>query len=389
MGLILANLLCLASLGVSAADVFGGDDVEPSLFGFRLGQTIPLAGTNSVDSRALGIRTPSGWVCRPVVPEPQYQDSQFRDYWVFFDPTNRQVVSAQVKFAWPPTTLAPPPLFTNLLRQAFSRYGRCETRLSADTWSSGSIFRTSFFTMSGAEVVVSYHDHFGGELCICRAGHQDRLGLELPETYPKSALGRICNVEWRDCWQHPARELYEEYRSRRRSTIGIVEKHFDLSASKLKSKRIPHPAWKSVSLSQGTGRFSCVLVNRGISRWMWGPGTEVWEFEARVNHHTVVFGELRLFDSTADAYACGMELVTARLLPGAMLCELFHLAGEIPDVCLVAPVYESCVGEARPTAILIRANAVLACTVIDGPSETLAADAGLLLDLFAKKAGMQ
>ena len=104
-----------------------------------------------------------------------------------------------------------------------------------------------------------------------------------------------------------------------------------------------------------------------------------------MNNKIAVECHLHIFDSTAKAYDYGLDLLTNRLLPGEMLCEMFSLAEDFPDICLVASTLESYFGS-HPTVILLRANSVLECE-FNGHSGDYAAEAVWLLDFFVKKTG--
>ena len=244
-------------------------------------------------------------------------------------------------------------------------------------WQSGDIYRTTFFTASGAGVIISHHAQFGGNICLysVSSGIGMRGGRILPERYPEpSLLGK----GWFDGYMrpHPALQLYGQYRSRRQSTTGILEKRFAMSAAKLESGKIPQPAWKHIFLKNGTGKYGSIVMNGKDS---------TWEMQAYMNGKVEVECHLRLFDSAADAYGCGIDLLADRLLPGDMLCGMFCLAEDIPDICLVAPELEAG-WDTRPATVLMRANCVFVCE-FNGQSGNYAADAAWLLDFFRKKSG--
>ncbi|MBP5544358.1 MAG: hypothetical protein ILM98_09795 [Kiritimatiellae bacterium] len=239
MKILLVNLFCFICLGAVAADMFGEDDANPSLFGIQLGQTISVDDaelfsrytlcTNGTYRHSQDIYIPDQWECYGFTPEQKFQDPQFSRHRIFIDGASRQVVAVDAHFdsvilpwQWdnPPSAQ-----FTNLLERVFREYGQCETRLSYELWSSGIIYRTTFFTTSGAGIVISHHQQFGGNLCLYRVSSiigKSRVGMVLPDSYqapsPQEQIffGKYMRL-------HPALELYEQYRSRRRTAIGISE----------------------------------------------------------------------------------------------------------------------------------------------------------------------
>ena len=394
----LASLFGFVRLGVFAAAVFGGDDSAPSLFGVGLGETINrdvveslsryTLCTNERYRYSMNIDISSQWKCYMLSPEPRYQSNQFYNHRVIIDNTNRQIIAVLASFKTRDPSvhfLAAPPsaLFTNLLETTFSRYGQYETRLSADMWCSGEIYRTIFFTPSGAGITISHHTQFGGEICLYSVSAVNHVmgGLVFPERYPlpSQLWGKLRGRFPVDdkVKTHPVWGLYEKYRSGRRSTIGFLEERFAISAAKLKSSKLPQPVWEHIVLRKGTGRFDMVVMNGKDS---------IWEMDAYLREHLVLKCRLHLFDSTSTAYAIGMALLTNRLLPGEVLCRTFSLSKEIPDICFVALSLETFFGS-YPTVIILRANSVFECQFY-GPSDNLAADAAWILDFFKAKSNV-
>ena len=398
MKFILANLLCIVCLGARAADIFADVDGNPALFGIRLGQTVSFDDaelvaryrlcTNGVYRHSRNFCNAEQWECCGFTPEPEYRDPQFRGHRIFIDGASRQVVAVDAEFESKSPFRAFAPAsghFTNMLARAFRRYGQCETRLSSDLWQSGEIFWTTFFISSGAGVIISHHTQFGEELCLCRVPScvrvigSGRTGCILPERCPGPSFRKeeFC----KKMGSHPALQLYEQYRSRRQSAIGILEKRFAISAAKLKSERIPQPVWEHVFLKKGTGKFGSIVMNGKDS---------AWKIQAYNNSTVAVECHLRLFDSAAKTYDYGMDLLTSRLLPGEALCGKFSLAEGVPDICLVAPRFEFDSwgdSDARTTVLLMRGNCVLECK-FNGKSSDYAADAAGILDFFVKKSGV-
>ena len=394
MKMLLASLLYLACIGAFAADIFGKENAEPTLFGIRLGQTIPFGGaesfsrytlcTNIRDRNSHNIEIPSQFECYMFSPTAVYQAPQFRYHRIVTDNTNHQVVAVFARFNSINPLVAPwgellSEQFTNLLESTFNHYGQCETRLSEDMWDSGNIYRTTFFTPSGAGIVVSHHTQFSGEVCLYRVSaiNHKKGGWALPERYPQPSLLKD-GFHFKDMMQpHPALGLYEKYRSRRRSTIDCLEKRFAMSVAKLKSKRISKPAWGNIVLRKDAGRFDYVVMS----------GKDLaWEIQTYLRNHLVISCRLHLFDTTSSAYTYGMELLTDRILPSEVLCTIFSPAKGIPDICLVAPTLKY-FRSSHPTVIIIRANCVLEC-VFYGSSGNFVADAAWILDFFEKKAGV-
>ena len=437
MRTFLITLLCLAIFGTIAVSVFGvgntdpwlsgsglgnaapmllgmgGGNVEPtlsglgggngalSLFGIGLGQEVPWDTTersshytpcaNDMYRHSENIDIPSQWECYMFSPESECRDSQFVNHRVYVDRTKRQVV-AVLAHSRPQTFRAPESLvrFKDLLKHAFSRYGQCETRLSQDCWDSGDIYRTTFFPSPDAGLVISYHTQFGVEVCLYRISaatdNKGKLilagGLILPERYPEPSV--LTNGHhFKDYMgPHPATELYEKYRHRRRSTIGILEKHFGISAAKLKAEKISLPVWENIVLNHETGRFRQVVMNGNDSTWE----IDVYLHDSKAMLYSmVILGRLRLFDTPFQAYAYGMEQLTNRLLPAETMCDIFRRAKDISDICFEIPSFASRFNS-HPRVILMRANGVLECEFL-GKSDDLAADAAWVLDFFEKKSG--
>ena len=393
MKAFLSILLCLAYIGAFAADIFGEENAEPTLFGIRLGQTIPLDDAESFSHYTLctniryrhshNIEVPSQLECYMFSPKAEYQASQFRDYRILVDSTNHQVSAVLARFnSVNPFAVPwdkPAEQFINLLECAFNRYGRCETRLSEDMWDSGNIYRTTFFTPSGAGIVVSHHTQFAGEVCLYRlsAINHDKGGWVLPERYPQPSLLKDGFISKDMMQPHPALRLYEKYRSRRKSTIGTLEKRFAMSVAKLQPRRISKPTWENIVLRKDAGRFDYVVMS----------GKDLtWAIQTYLRDSLVISCQLHLFDTTSSAYTYGMELLTDRILPGEILCNMFSLSKGIPDICLVAPTLKTFL-ESHPTVIILRANSVLECAFY-GSSDNFAADAAWVLDFFEKKSGV-
>ena len=247
----LVGIFCFVSLGVlvSVSSIFVRKGSPSSLFGIRLGQTMPHEGsesfmhcrlyTNLCHRYSCNIKIPSQWECYMFSPESEIIDSSFRDHRFFIDRTNRQVVAVLANFASrSPGSRSfdsqPSELFTNLLERAFSQYGQCETRLSGDLWNSGSIYRTTFFIPSGERIVISHHQQFGGELCLYNesAFSYEMVGWVLPERCSRSVFQGE-GFDLKKMEQHPALQLYEMYRNRRRSTIGVWGKRFTISVVRI------------------------------------------------------------------------------------------------------------------------------------------------------------
>ena len=412
MRAFLITVLCLASFGTIAVSIFGvgnadpglfGLEVangEPALFGIGLGQVVPwdtsegfshyTLCTNDMYRHSENIDIPSQWECYMFSPESKYQDSQFVNHRVYVDRTNRQVV-AVLAHSRPQNSRSPESLaqFKDLLKQIFNRYGQCETRLSQDCWDSGDIFRTTFFPTPDAGLVISYHTQFGVEACLYRVSaaidNKGRLilprGLILPERYPESAL--LANRRHSDYMApHPATELYEEYRRRRQSTIGVLEKHFGISTASLKAEKISLPVWENIVLNNEAGKFHQVVMNGKDSTWE----IDVYLHDSKAMLYSMVIRCcLRLFDTPSQAYAYGMDQLTSRLLPAETMCDVFRHAEEISDICFEIPAFASRF-DSHPQVILMRANGVLECEFL-GKTDDLAADAAWALDFFEKKSG--
>ena len=438
MRVFLITLLCLAIFGTIAVSIFGignayswlsgsgsgnvdprlfgmevgnGDPglfgmgvghVEPTLFGIGLGQVIPQDATdgtshytpcaNDMYRGSENIDIPSQWECYMFSPESKYRDSQFANHRVYVDRTNRQVV-AVLAHSLPINSRSGVSLvrFKNdLLQHAFSRYGQCETRLSQDCWASGAIYRTTFFPTPDAGLVISYHTQFGVEACLYRISaatdNKGRLilpgGLILPEKYPESSV--LTNGHhFKDYMApHPATELYEEYRHRRRSTIDVLEKRFAISAAKLRGERISQPVWKNIVLNKETGRFHQVVMNGQNSTWE--MDVYLHDSKAMLNSMVIVC-RLRLLDTLSQAYAYGMEQLTSHLLSAETMCDIFRRVEGVSDICFEIPAFASHFNS-YPRVILMRANGVLECEFL-GKSDNLAADATWVLDFFEKKSG--
>ena len=437
MRVFLITLLCLAIFGTIAVSIFGignayswlsgsgsgnvdprlfgmevgnGDPglfgmgvghVEPTLFGIGLGQVIPQDATdgtshytpcaNDMYRGSENIDIPSQWECYMFSPESEYRDSQFVNHRVYVDRTNRQVV-AVLAHSLPINSRASISLvrFKDLLKHAFSRYGQCEARLSQDCWDSGDIYRTTFFPSPDAGLVISYHTQFGVEACLYRISaatdNKGRLilpgGLILPERYPEPSV--LTNGHhFKDYMApHPATELYEKYRLRRRSMIGILEKHFGISAAKLNDRRISQPVWKNIVLNKETEKFHQVVMNGKDSTWE--IDVSLHDSKAML-YSMVILCRLRLFDTPSQAYAYGMEQLTSRLLPAEAMCDIFRRAEDVSDICFEIPAFANSFNS-HPRVILMRANGVLECEFL-GQSDDLAADAAWVLDFFEKKSG--
>ena len=412
MRAFLITVLCLASFGTIAVSIFGvgnadpglfGLEVangEPALFGIGLGQVVPwdtsegfshyTLCTNDMYRHSENIDIPSQWECYMFSPESKYQDSQFVNHRVYVDRTNRQVV-AVLAHSRPQNSRSPESLaqFKDLLKQIFNRYGQCETRLSQDCWDSGDIFRTTFFPTPDAGLVISYHTQFGVEACLYRVSaaidNKGRLilprGLILPERYPESAL--LANRRHSDYMApHPATELYEEYRRRRQSTIGVLEKHFGISTASLKAEKISLPVWENIVLNNEAGKFHQVVMNGKDSTWE----IDVYLHDSKAMLYSMVIRCcLHLFDTPTQAYAYGMEQLTSRLLPAEVMCDIFRRAEDVSDICFEIPAFANSFNS-HPRVILMRANGVLECEFL-GQSDDLAADAAWVLDFFEKKSG--
>ena len=437
MRVFLITLLCLAIFGTIAVSIFGignayswlsgsgsgnvdprlfgmevgnGDpglfgmgvsNGEPTLFGVRLDQEVPwdttersshyTLCTNDMYRHSENIDIPSQWECYMFSPESAYRDSQFVNHRVYVDRTNRQVV-AVLAHSLPINSRASISLvrFKDLLKHAFSRYGQCETRLSQDCWDSGDIYRTTFFPSPDAGLVISYHTQSGVEACLYRVSaatdDKGRLilphGLILPERYPEPSV--LTNGHhFKDYMAaHPAMELYEKYRLRRRSMIGILEKHFGISAAKLSDRRISQPVWKNIVLNKETEKFHQVVMNGKDSTWE----IDVYLHDSKAMLYSMVIRcRLRLFDTSSQAYAYGMEQLTSRLLPAETMCDIFRRAEGISDICFEIPAFASRF-DSDPQVILMRANGVLECEFL-GKSDDHAADAAWILDFFEKKSG--
>ena len=421
----LITLLCLAIFGTVAVSIFGagnadswqsgsGPDTtesrlfvmgvgngEPTLFGVGLGQKIPWNATEGSSHYALctndmyhhseNIDIHSQWDCYTFSPGLEYRDAQFVNHRVYVDRTNRQVV-AVLAHSLPINSRSGVSLvrFKNdLLQHAFSRYGQCETRLSQNCWASGDIYRTTFFPSPDIGLVISYHTQSGVEVCLYRVSaaidNKGRLilprGLILPERYPESAL--LANSRHPDHMApHPATELYEEYRRRRQSTIGVLEKHFGISTASLKAEKISLPVWKNIALNSETGRFHRVVMGEMNSTWV----LEVCIHDPKAMlYSTVIICRLRLFDTPYQAYAYGMEQLTSRLLPAEVMCDIFRRAEDVSDICFEIPAFANSFNS-HPRVILMRANGVLECEFLS-KSDDLAADAAWALDFFEKKSG--
>ena len=413
MRAFLITVLCLASFGTIAVSIFGvgnadpglfGLEVangEPTLFGVGLGHEVPLDATegfshytlctNDMYRHSENIDIPSQWECYMFSPESKYRDSQFVNHRVYVDRTNRQVV-AVLAHSRPPNSRSPGALaqFKDLLKQIFSRYGQCETRLSQDLWNSGAIYRTTFFPSPDVGLVISYHTQFGVEACLYRISaatdNNGRLilpgGLILPERYPEPSV-LTTGHHFKDYMApHPATELYEEYRHRRRSTIDVLEKRFAISAAKLRGERISQPVWKNIVLNKETGRFHQVVMNGKNSTWE--MDVYLHDSKAMLNSMVIVC-RLRLFDTLSQAYAYGMEQMTSRLLPAETMCDIFRRAEDVSDICFEIPAFASRF-DSDPQVILMRANGVLECEFL-GKSDDHSADAAWVLDFFEKKSG--
>ena len=425
MRAFLITLLCLAIFGTITVSIFGVGDtdprlfdserdktdptlfgmgvgnVEPTLFGVGLGQKVPRDApecsshytlcANDMYRHSENIDIPSQCECYMFSPESEYRDSQFVNHRVYVDRTNRQVV-AVLAHSLPTNSRASISLvrFKDLLKHAFSRYGQCETRLSQDCWASGDIYRTTFFPSPNAGLVISYHTQSGVEVCLYRVSaatdNKGRLilprGLILPERYPEPSV--LTNgYHFKDHMvPHPATELYEKYRLRRRSTISILEKHFGISAAKLSDRRISQPVWKNIALNNETGRFHRVVMSDTHSAWV----LEVSLHDSKAMLYSmVILCRLHLFDTPFQAYAYGMEQLTSRLLPAEAMCDIFRRAEDIFDICFEIPAFASRFNS-HPQVILMRANGVLECEFL-GQSDDLAADAAWVLDFFEKKSG--
>ena len=385
--LAMAASIAIDASAADTSDIFGFGDIygNPALFGIRLGQTISFDNAELVARYKLCTNGVAQWGCCGFTPEPEYRDPQFSRHRIFIDGASHQVVAVDAHFdslcAPFRFTDQPSAQFTNLLQHAFNRYGQYETRLSDDCWQSGRIFWTTFFIPSGASIVISHHTQFGGELRLCRvsSSFHKRSGRVFPERYQEpslqpSLLGN--GGPFNGGLTHPALKLYEQYRSRRQSTIGILERHFAMSAAKLKSDKISQPVWENIVRRKKTGKFGSIVMNGKDS---------AWEIDAYINDTMAVLCHLRLFDSATETYDYGMSLLTNRLLPGDMLCDMFNLAETIPDICLVAPKLET-IWDSRPAVILMRANGVFVCA-FNGQSTNYAADAAWLLDFFKQESG--
>ena len=393
--------------GIGLGDVkptpldFGSGNAAPTLFGVGLGQEIPWNATKGSSLYALctndmyhhseNIEIPSQWDCYTFSPELEYRDVQFVNHRVYVDRTNRQVV-AVLAHSLPINSRSGVSLvrFKNdLLQHAFSRYGQCETRLSQDCWASGDIYRTTFFPSPDIGLVISYHTQSGVEVCLYRVSaaidNKGRLilprGLILPERYPESAL--LANSRHPDHMApHPATELYEEYRRRRQSTIGVLEKHFGISTASLKAEKISLPVWENIVLNNEAGMFHQVVMNGKDSTWE----IDVYLHDSKAMLYSMVIRCcLHLFDTPTQAYAYGMEQLTSRLLPAEVMCDIFRRAEDVSDICFEIPAFTNSFNS-HPRVILMRANGVLECEFL-GKSDDLAADAAWALDFFEKKSG--
>lgn len=425
MRVFLITLLCLSVFGTIAVSIFGVGNADswlsgsgpgnadarlfdmgvgngdPTLFGIGLGQAVPRDDTegsshytlctNDMYRHSANIDIPSQWECYMFSPESKYRDSQFANHRVYVDRINRQVV-AVLAHSRPQNFRSPGSLaqFKDLLKQIFSRYGQCETRLSQDLWNSGAIYRTTFFPSPDVGLVISYHTQFGVEACLYRISastdNKGRLilpgGLILPERYPEPSV-LTTGHHFKDYMApHPATELYEKYRLRRRSMIGILEKHFGISAAKLSDRRISQPVWKNIVLNKETEKFHQVVMNGKDSTWE----IDVYLHDSKAMLYSMVIRcRLRLFDTSSQAYAYGMEQLTSRLLPAETMCDIFRRAEDISDICFEIPAFASRF-DSDPQVILMRANGVLECEFL-GKSDDHAADAAWILDFFEKKSG--